>query len=104
MQIISIRGIGRQTCWFDLMCVSVRGVGISIELSRHFENCDIFVHRSLKTFGSWRKIEGRKSVKIKVSRVSQKSFWAMLARSWVVLAHVGAMLRHLWQQDGDQEP
>ena len=28
----------------------------------------------------------------------------MMGRLWAVLAHVGAMLRHLWQQDGDQEP
>ena len=28
----------------------------------------------------------------------------MVARSWAVLDHVGAMLRRLWQQDGAQEP
>ena len=27
--------------------------------------------------------------------VSRRSFWTMLARSWLVLAHVGAMLRIL---------
>ena len=34
--------------------------------------------------------------------VSWKQFRTMLARSWPDLAHVGAMLRHFWQQDGCQ--
>ena len=30
-----------------------------------------------------------------IARVSRGAFWTMLARSWLVLAHVGAMLRIL---------
>ena len=35
--------------------------------------------------------------------VSWRPFWTMLARSWPVLAHVGALLRHFWRQDGCQD-